>query len=142
MSFFTSTSVGSNNNNKQRNEQRSHMQITILKQQQLAFMFNRIQIFCMISQDERFKDGFGALAFQALLLLVHHHHSLCLLCVSYLLHARFFFHLSIFTSHPNYIFNTPKKKPDHNGTFEKNWTQTTIRFIIFKQQQQQQKNWK
>lgn len=78
----------------------------------------------------------------------HHHLALCLLCVSYLLHARFCFfsvHLSpvyIHFTSQLYIQHTQKDHSQyqtHNGIFRENWTQTTIRFVIFKQQREKKK---
>lgn len=97
----------------------------------------------------RFKDGFWCVGFFGLLFFFYFVVfiiiiSLCvLLCVSYLLHARFccFFCSSIsrifhFTSQL-YIQHTQKARSQYqlyNGIFQENWTQTTIRFVIFKQQ--------
>lgn len=137
------------------NQQRSHMQIAILVAA-IAFMFNRIQ-FSVWFRKMRFKDGFGALAFFLLLFFFFLFFFIVVIiislwvCCAFLIYCTldslyFFIYLPYihFTSQL-YIQHTQKKPVSilrihiQNGTFKVNWTQTTIRFIIFKQQQQQKK---
>lgn len=115
------------------------MRITVFKY--LAFVHEYSQshkIFWMISQDQISKMALVRWLFHHLLLFLRL--SLCLLCVSHLLHARFFLffiHLSSihFTSQLSYPTH-PKKARSYELTIlttecTKIWTQATISNLYF-----------
>lgn len=135
---------------KKSNSNDSHMQIEIVNFTQCEVTsihtLNRITIFCMISQEMRFKKWLWCVGFFPLLL--HSFFSIaiaiaiiiivvrsffpCYVRFSYLLHARFSLAVSSLLFNHNYTFNTPKKPVYTHELvwlFHENWTQTTIRSL-------------